>query len=216
MNHRDPTVTELRVVDTYWSDHCRHTTFLTNLEDIKIEDPEAREAFDAYLALRREVYGDKAGARPITLMDVATIAARRLIETGAVARGQAAFASLMKDTAMDDTVRHAAQLELAHTLMGARRYAEARAQYEALAADGGATPSLRARANLLALRALVREGKVADAVKGYRATLARRDMPLSVRYEADEALKGLAKAGRARTTASSCSSTSATTSAARS
>ena len=73
---RDPTVTELRVIDTYWSDHCRHTTFFTHLEGITIDDPEIQAAYETYLGARREVYGDKAEARPQTLMDIATIAAK--------------------------------------------------------------------------------------------------------------------------------------------
>ncbi len=80
---RDPTVTELRLVDTYWSDHCRHTTFSTHLEDVKIDDPEVRSAYEAYLAARVEVYGgERAAARPRTLMDLATIAAKVLKKRG--------------------------------------------------------------------------------------------------------------------------------------
>ena len=80
--HRDPTLTELRVLDTYWSDHCRHTTFSTRLTDIKIEDETVREAFEEYLSARREVYGDRAETRPITLMDLATIGAKTLKKRG--------------------------------------------------------------------------------------------------------------------------------------
>ena len=76
---RDPSVTELRVVDTYWSDHCRHTTFGTHIEHIDIEDPEVRAAFDAYLDLRRET---GRADRPVTLMDLGTIGARALKERG--------------------------------------------------------------------------------------------------------------------------------------
>jgi phosphoribosylformylglycinamidine synthase len=75
---RDPTVTELKVIDTYWSDHCRHTTFGTQITALDIEDAEVKAAYDAYLAARREVYGEKAESRPITLMDMATIAAKLL------------------------------------------------------------------------------------------------------------------------------------------
>ncbi|NLB28731.1 MAG: phosphoribosylformylglycinamidine synthase, partial [Clostridiales bacterium] len=78
---RDPTETELRLIDTYWSDHCRHTTFLTCLEDIKISDPEISAAFDRYLALRREAYGEDT-KRPVTLMDIGTIAAKVLKKRG--------------------------------------------------------------------------------------------------------------------------------------
>ncbi|MDR3310408.1 MAG: phosphoribosylformylglycinamidine synthase [Oscillospiraceae bacterium] len=79
---RDPTETELRLIDTYWSDHCRHTTFLTSLENIKIADGDIKKAFGLYLSLRREVYGEAADARPVTLMDVATIAAKTLARRG--------------------------------------------------------------------------------------------------------------------------------------
>jgi phosphoribosylformylglycinamidine synthase len=82
IERRDPTVTELRILDTYWSDHCRHTTFLTRLEDVIIEDETVREAYERYLRLRGEVYGDAAGDRPVTLMDIATIAARALRKRG--------------------------------------------------------------------------------------------------------------------------------------
>ena len=76
---RDPTITEVRVVDTYWSDHCRHTTFSTHLDNIQIDDPEVKAAYDRYLAARVEIYGEeKAAKRPQTLMDLATIGAKTL------------------------------------------------------------------------------------------------------------------------------------------
>ena len=81
--HRDPTITEVRVVDTYWSDHCRHTTFSTHLDEVKIEDPAVQAAYDRYLAARVEVYGEeKAAKRPQTLMDIATIGAKVLKKRG--------------------------------------------------------------------------------------------------------------------------------------
>ena len=81
--HRDPTITEIRVVDTYWSDHCRHTTFSTIIDDVKIEDPAVAEAYKRYLAARVEVYGEeKAAKRPQTLMDIATIGAKTLKKRG--------------------------------------------------------------------------------------------------------------------------------------
>ena len=80
---RDPTLTEVRVVDTYWSDHCRHTTFSTHLDQIIMDDPEVQAAYDRYLAAREEVYGKEAAAkRPQTLMDVATIGAKTLKKRG--------------------------------------------------------------------------------------------------------------------------------------
>ena len=81
--HRDPTITEIRVVDTYWSDHCRHTTFSTHLDNVKINDPAVAEAYERYLAGRIEVYGEeKAAKRPQTLMDIATIGAKVLKKRG--------------------------------------------------------------------------------------------------------------------------------------
>ena len=81
--HRDPTITEIRVVDTYWSDHCRHTTFSTHIDDVTIDDPAVAEAYQRYLAARVEVYGEeKAAKRPQTLMDIATIGAKTLKKRG--------------------------------------------------------------------------------------------------------------------------------------
>ncbi len=80
---RDPTITEIRVVDTYWSDHCRHTTFSTHLDNIRIDDADVQKAYEDYLAARVEVYGEeKAAARPQTLMDIATIATKTLKKRG--------------------------------------------------------------------------------------------------------------------------------------
>ena len=80
---RDPTLTELRLVDTYWSDHCRHTTFSTHLDRVDIDDPEVKAAYGRYLAVRQEVYGpEKAAQRPQTLMDLATIGAKALKKRG--------------------------------------------------------------------------------------------------------------------------------------
>ena len=76
---RDPTITEVRVVDTYWSDHCRHTTFSTHIDSVEIADPAVKAAYERYLADRVEVYGEeKAALRPQTLMDIATIGAKVL------------------------------------------------------------------------------------------------------------------------------------------
>ncbi len=80
---RDPTITEIRVVDTYWSDHCRHTTFSTHIDNVEIHDPAVAEAYQRYLAARVEVYGEeKAAKRPQTLMDIATIAVKTLKKRG--------------------------------------------------------------------------------------------------------------------------------------
>ena len=77
--HRDPTITEIRVIDTYWSDHCRHTTFGTVLDDIQIDDAVVQEAFDRYLEMRHELGRDE---KPICLMDMGTIGAKYLKATG--------------------------------------------------------------------------------------------------------------------------------------
>jgi len=77
---RDPTLTELKVVDTYWSDHCRHTTFNTTLEEVTFEDSAygaiVKEAFDQYLEMRKDVYGDR--EKNLCLMDMACIGAKYL------------------------------------------------------------------------------------------------------------------------------------------
>ena len=81
--HRDPTITEIRVVDTYWSDHCRHTTFSTHIDHVEIHDAAVRAAYERYIAARVEVYGaEKAAKRPQTLMDIATIGAKVLKKRG--------------------------------------------------------------------------------------------------------------------------------------
>ncbi len=80
--HRDPTLTELRMIDTYWSDHCRHTTFLTEIDGVSFDDPLLRAAYDEYLAARREIGRTK----PICLMDIATVAARVLKQRGMLDR----------------------------------------------------------------------------------------------------------------------------------
>ncbi|MDR0320297.1 MAG: phosphoribosylformylglycinamidine synthase [Treponema sp.] len=72
---RDPSVTEIRVLDTYWSDHCRHTTFLTEIEEIQIDDPLLRESYGRYLSLRSSLGRSK---KPVTLMDMATIGVKAL------------------------------------------------------------------------------------------------------------------------------------------
>ncbi|MDR0943115.1 MAG: phosphoribosylformylglycinamidine synthase [Ruminococcus sp.] len=77
--HRDPTLTEIRMIDTYWSDHCRHTTFLTNLHDVKIPSAYIRKTYEDYLA-SRETLGR--ADKPVTLMDIATIGARELKAKG--------------------------------------------------------------------------------------------------------------------------------------
>ena len=77
--HRDPTITEVRMIDTYWSDHCRHTTFLTQISDVDIPTDYIRETYDAYCTVRQEL---GRGEKPMTLMDLATIAAKKLKADG--------------------------------------------------------------------------------------------------------------------------------------
>lgn len=76
---RDPTITEIKMIDTYWSDHCRHTTFSTNIENVSIETPYIRDTYMTYLDIRKEL--GRSG-KPITLMDLATIGARKLKADG--------------------------------------------------------------------------------------------------------------------------------------
>lgn len=79
---RDPTITEIRVIDTYWSDHCRHTTFMTELTDVSFEDGKftmpVRRAYESYRTTRDALKRHK----PQTLMDMATIAVRELKAAG--------------------------------------------------------------------------------------------------------------------------------------
>ncbi len=72
--HRDPTITEIRMIDTYWSDHCRHTTFLTVIDNVTFEDKLLQSAYEQYLAVRKELGRTK----PICLMDLATVAVKYL------------------------------------------------------------------------------------------------------------------------------------------
>ena len=75
---RDPTITEIRMLDTYWSDHCRHTTFLTEIDGVTFEDPLLEKAYRDYLDTRKALGRTK----PVCLMDVATIAVRALKAQG--------------------------------------------------------------------------------------------------------------------------------------
>ena len=82
---RDPSMTEIRVLDTYWSDHCRHTTFATELTDVKFDEGEYRPlieaAFQQYLADHKEQYEGRTD-KYVCLMDVGTLAAKRLRKAG--------------------------------------------------------------------------------------------------------------------------------------
>ncbi|SDM89747.1 phosphoribosylformylglycinamidine synthase [Acetanaerobacterium elongatum] len=77
---RNPTVTEIRMIDTYWSDHCRHTTFLTEIESADIASDYIQDAYNDYLNCRKELYAGK--NKPQTLMDIAVIGAKYLKKNG--------------------------------------------------------------------------------------------------------------------------------------
>jgi len=76
--NRNPTITEIRMIDTYWSDHCRHTTFLTTIDSVSFADPLLQEAYDAYINTRKELGRTK----PINLMDIGTLAGKYLHKNG--------------------------------------------------------------------------------------------------------------------------------------
>ena len=75
---RDPTITEIRMIDTYWSDHCRHTTFLTNIDSVKFEDELLQKAYDEYIEARKACNRTKT----VNLKDIGTIAGRYLKQQG--------------------------------------------------------------------------------------------------------------------------------------
>ena len=75
---RDPTITEIKMIDTYWSDHCRHTTFNTVIDSVEFDDPMLAESYERYIRLRKELGRTK----PVTLMDIGTIAAKYLKKAG--------------------------------------------------------------------------------------------------------------------------------------
>ena len=76
---RVPTITEIKMIDTYWSDHCRHTTFGTQLEQVKVDDQVVWDAFNQYLKMREELGRTK---KPVCLMDMGTIGAKYLRAKG--------------------------------------------------------------------------------------------------------------------------------------
>ncbi|MBR6737417.1 MAG: phosphoribosylformylglycinamidine synthase [Clostridia bacterium] len=75
---RDPTLTEIRMIDTYWSDHCRHTTFLTTIDGITFEDELLQKTYEEYISARKELNRTK----PINLMDIGTLAGKVLKKRG--------------------------------------------------------------------------------------------------------------------------------------
>ena len=76
---RDPTITEIKMIDTYWSDHCRHTTFGTILDDVQIDDEVVQAAFDRYMTMRKDLGRE---GKPRCMMDLATIGAKELKKQG--------------------------------------------------------------------------------------------------------------------------------------
>ena len=76
--NRDPTITEIKMIDTYWSDHCRHTTFLTTIDSVTFEDKVLESAYNDYIKVRKELGVTK----PVNLMNIATIAAKYLKTQG--------------------------------------------------------------------------------------------------------------------------------------
>ena len=86
--NRPPTITEIKVLDTYWSDHCRHTTFMTEIEDVEIApgvyNQPIQTAYDRYMEVRDQIYGNKT-ERPVTLMDIAVVGMKKLRSEGKLA-----------------------------------------------------------------------------------------------------------------------------------
>lgn len=86
IEQRDPTITEIRVLDTYWSDHCRHTTFLTELTDITFDENPMMEpivnTYEQYLTDRKAIYEDKITKKPVCLMDIALMAMKKMRKNG--------------------------------------------------------------------------------------------------------------------------------------
>ncbi len=81
---RNPSITEIKMLDTYWSDHCRHTTFATKINTVTFQNGTEviQNAYHRYQEIRNEVYGDKISTRPETLMDIALIGMKELRKTG--------------------------------------------------------------------------------------------------------------------------------------
>lgn len=83
---RNPTVTEMKILDTYWSDHCRHTTFLTTIDDVEFEDGKIsnriKETYEEYLKDREIVYKDRLSKKQVNFMDIATLAMKKLKQEG--------------------------------------------------------------------------------------------------------------------------------------
>ncbi len=91
---RNPTITEIRMIDTYWSDHCRHTTFLTIIDNVEFEDKLLQNIYDEYLAERKRIGRTK----PICLMDLGTIGARILKDKSKIDKSEEINACTVKVT----------------------------------------------------------------------------------------------------------------------
>jgi phosphoribosylformylglycinamidine synthase len=83
---RNPTVTEIKVIDTYWSDHCRHTTFLTTFKEVGFEkgkiSEDIKKTYESYKDIRKAVYGEKEYEKDQCLMDIAVICMKHLRKIG--------------------------------------------------------------------------------------------------------------------------------------
>ena len=79
---RDPTITEIRMIDTYWSDHCRHTTFLTTIDSVRFDDEFINDAYEQYISDRHRLGRTK----PVNLMDIGTLAAKILKAEGKLSK----------------------------------------------------------------------------------------------------------------------------------
>ncbi len=80
---RDPTITEIRMIDTYWSDHCRHTTFTTEIDGVSFEDELLQKTYEEYIAAKKALGREN---KPVCLMDLATVAVRCLKKEGKLAK----------------------------------------------------------------------------------------------------------------------------------
>ena len=80
--NRNPTITEIKMIDTYWSDHCRHTTFSTTIDNVEFEDDIHKKAYERYIETRHSLNRTK----PVNLMDIATIAVKSLRKQGMLDR----------------------------------------------------------------------------------------------------------------------------------
>ena len=80
--NRNPTITEIRMLDTYWSDHCRHTTFLTTIDNVTFEDDLHKKSYERYINTRKELNRTK----PVNLMDIATLAVKALRKDGKLSK----------------------------------------------------------------------------------------------------------------------------------